>query len=152
MQPAALLERIYLAYLPIATRQGVEIILNVPGVSPSILVDEGRMLQVLKNLVENALRYTPEGGKITLSAMAGDNIQVKVEDTGAGIDPEDSPFVFDRFFRADKARGVGAGKMGLGLAISKALVMAQGGTITAKSAGKDQGTSMIISFDPATVA
>jgi signal transduction histidine kinase len=148
VQPAVLLERIYHAYLPIAARQGVELSLDAPAFSPAILVDEGRMLQVLKNLVENALRYTHEGGKIRLSAKVGDHIQLMVEDNGSGIDPEDLPLVFDRFFRSDKVRGANAGKMGLGLAICKALVTAQDGTIKAESAGKDQGTAMLISFDP----
>ncbi len=149
VQPQALLERVYHAYQPIAARQEVELTLEVPQVSPSILVDEGRMLQVLKNLVENALRYTPKGGRITLSAVASERIQLRVSDSGAGIDPEDLPYVFDRFYRADKARGGNSGKMGLGLTICRALVSAQGGVISAESAGKGQGTSMVITFDPA---
>jgi two-component system sensor histidine kinase BaeS len=109
------------------------------------------MLQVLKNLVDNALRYTPEGGKITLSASAGDGIELRVRDNGSGIEAEDLPYVFDRFYRADKARGANSGKMGLGLAICKALVTAQGGEISAESAGKGLGTSMVIRFAPKTV-
>ena len=109
------------------------------------------MLQVLKNLVENALRYTSEGGKITLSLSSGDLIQLRVMDTGSGIDAEDLPFVFDRFYRADKSRGASSGKMGLGLAICKALVTAQGGTISAESAGKDQGTTILVSFHPSVM-
>ena len=102
------------------------------------------MVQVLKNLVENALRYTPQGGEIRLSAAEeGGRVQLAVSDNGAGIDPEDLPYVFDRFFRADKARG-SKGNLGLGLAICKALVTAQGGTIAAESAGKGQGARMVI--------
>lgn len=67
-------------------------------------------------------------------------------DSGAGIEADDLPYVFDRFYRADKARVANAGKMGLGLAISKALVTAQGGVISAESAGKDRGTTMMITF------
>ena len=106
------------------------------------------MLQVLKNLVENALRYTPEGGRIILSALAAEQVQLRVIDNGTGIEAEDLPYVFDRFFRADKARGGNTGKMGLGLAICKALVKAQGGEIAAETAVKDQGTNIIITFDP----
>lgn len=146
---AVLLERVYHAYQPIAARQGVELILDVPATTPDILVDEGRMLQVLKNLLENSLRYTPQGGRIRLAASAGDSIQLRVEDNGSGIDPEDLPFLFERFFRADKARGSNSGKMGLGLAICKALVTAQGGTITASSEGKGLGTTVVIDFPPA---
>jgi signal transduction histidine kinase len=72
-----------------------------------------------------------------------------VIDNGSGIDPDDLPYVFDRFYSADKARGANSGKMGLGLAICKALVTAQGGTISAESGGKGQGTTMIITFNPA---
>jgi len=139
---------VYRAYQPIASRQGVELALEAPENMPFISVDEGRMLQVFKNLVENALRYTAEGGKITLSAVAEQGrVLLRVSDNGSGIEAEDLPYVFDRFYRADKARGANSGKMGLGLAICKALVTAQGGTITTESAGKDQGTTMVISFD-----
>ncbi len=147
VQPADLLERVHLAYQPIAARQGVELKLDCSQELPVVQIDEGRMLQVLKNLVENALRYTPQGGEIQLcAARDGDQIQLKVRDSGAGIDAEDLPYVFDRFYRADKSRGGSSGKMGLGLAICKALVTAQGGAISAESAGKDQGTTMIITF------
>jgi two-component system, OmpR family, sensor histidine kinase BaeS len=144
--PAHLLERIYQTYQPIAARQGVELALAAPVASPNILVDEGRMVQVLKNLVENALRYTPASGRIQLEVRAGDQVQLVVSDTGSGIDAEDLPYVFDRFYRADKARGANSGKMGLGLAICKALVTAQGGIISAQSKGKGQGTTMTIAL------
>jgi two-component system sensor histidine kinase BaeS len=150
--PADLLERIYHTYLPIAARQGVTLTLSTSTSTPDILVDEGRMLQVLKNLVENALRYTPASGRIQLGVMAADQIQLVVSDTGSGIDAEDLPYVFDRFYRADKARGANSGKMGLGLAICKALVTAQGGVISAQSAGKDQGATMTITLPPAPAA
>jgi len=147
VQPGALLEQVYHTYQIIANRQGVELVLDLPASVQSIQVDEGRMLQVLKNLVENALRYTPADGKITLSAAEVDgSIQLRVSDTGSGIDAEDLPYVFDRFYRADKARGANSGKMGLGLAICKALVTAQKGVIAAESAGKDRGASMVITF------
>jgi len=149
--PTALMERIFHAYLPITSRQGVDLVLDIPESISFILVDEGRMLQVIKNLVENALRYTPRGGCITLSVVENGQVHLKVRDNGSGIDAEDLPYVFERFYRADKARGANSGKMGLGLAICKALVTAQGGVIKAESAGKNQGTTMIISFDPAPI-
>lgn len=150
VQPASLLERIYQAYQPITARQGIELKLDATQGLPDILVDEGRMLQVLKNLIENALRYTPQGGEIRLGAtLHEDRIQLRVCDSGSGIDAEDLPYVFDRFYRADKSRSGNSGKMGLGLAICKALVTAQGGSIAAESAGKDQGTTMIITFNAA---
>lgn len=146
VDPAALLARIQQAYQPIAARQGVEMVLNLSDSASMIQVDEGRMLQVLKNLVENALRYTPQGGTITLGLEPGNPVSLYVKDTGTGIDPEDLPLVFDRFYRADKAREGNSGKMGLGLAICKALVTAQGGVIAAESAGKGQGTTIRLSF------
>jgi signal transduction histidine kinase len=94
----------------------VELALDAPETVPAILVDEGRMLQVLKNLVDNALRYTPEKGRIRLGAVAGSS------------------------------------NMGLGLAICKALVTAQGGEISAESAGIGQGTTMVITFTPSPAA
>lgn len=146
--PRELLNTLYHTYQPIAARQGVALHLDAPAGAPDILVDEGRTLQVLKNLVENALRYTPAGGRIILGAVANGRVQLSVSDTGAGIDPEDLPYVFDRFYQADKARGANAGKMGLGLAICKALVTAQNGEITAASGGRGQGTCITITFDP----
>ncbi len=147
VQPAALLEKIFQAYQPIAKRAGVGLEL-VPVISTaSIQVDEGRMLQVLKNLVENALRHTPRGGTIALrTGESGQQVLIQVSDNGAGITAEDLPYVFDRFYRADKARGANGGKMGLGLAICKALVTAMGGTITAESEGEGKGTTMTILF------
>jgi signal transduction histidine kinase len=146
VQPSALMERVFRAYQPIAARQDVKLTLDVPTSLPNILVDEGRMVQVLKNLLENALRYTPRGGTIRLSASANEKVQLRVTDSGLGIEAEDLPYVFDRFYRADKARQANSGKMGLGLAISKALVEAQGGSILAESPGKGLGTSIVVNF------
>ncbi len=144
LQPSVLLQHIFQVYEPIAVRQGVTLVLDAPESVPTVWADEGRMAQVLKNLLENALRYTPQGGEIRLSAAEqGEQVRLVVSDTGAGIDPEDLPYVFDRFFRSDKARG-GKGNLGLGLAICKALVTAQGGAIAAESAGKGQGVRMVI--------
>ena len=92
------------------------------------------------------------GGAIRLGVKVDEQIHLQVEDSGEGIDAEDLPYVFDRFYRADKARSINvdktgfAGKMGLGLAICKALVTAQGGAIKAVSPGKGQGTTIIITF------
>jgi two-component system OmpR family sensor kinase/two-component system sensor histidine kinase BaeS len=148
--PADLLEHVFDTFQPIAARQGVTLALDRPISAPAILIDEGRMVQVLKNLLENALRYTPGGGTIELSALTGDHqVTLRVKDSGQGIEAEDLPYVFERFYRADKARGANSGKMGLGLAICKALVTAQGGALSAESAGKDQGTTMMITFEPA---
>lgn len=145
--PVDLLEQLYQAYLPIAEHQGVSLHLQAESACPAIMVDEGRILQVLKNLMENALRYTPAGGKIVLSCFGdGDAVCLCLRDSGAGIVQEDLPFVFDRFYQADASRGGGRGKMGLGLAICKALCQAHGAKIWAESAGLGQGTAMFIRF------
>ena len=146
--PTSLLERLHRAYQPIAAHEGIELDLEASPELPEVLADEGRMIQVLKNLLENALRYTPKGGRISLSARATPEsyVQIRVADTGTGIEAEDLPYVFERFYRADKARGANSGKMGLGLAICKALVSAQGGDIRAESEGRNRGTTMVISL------
>jgi len=149
VNPAALLKRVQRAYQPIAAHQGVELTVDVRGSVPDINVDEGRMEQVLKNLVENALRYTPQGGHIHLGASSGEGVQLWVADDGTGIEADDLPFIFDRFYKADVSRSGNGGKMGLGLAICKALVAAQGGSITAQSDGRGCGTRMIMTFAPA---
>lgn len=152
VQPAALLQQIYNAFQPIAARQGVELTLDAPESLPPALADEARMVQVMKNLLENALRHTPAGGAVQLAARAGDDVTLVVKDSGSGIDASDLPYVFDRFYRADPARGGNAGKMGLGLAICKALVQAQGGTISAESAGAGHGTTVLVRLNLASVA
>jgi len=147
LDPVQLLETVYATYQPIAARQGVELMLEKPAQALCMVeVDEGRMLQVLKNLVENALRYTPAGGNIRLQADQDEKVRLIVADNGAGIEAEDLPFIFERFYQADKARSANRGKMGLGLAICKALTAAQGAEIEARSTGKDQGTTIVVSI------
>ncbi len=147
VDPNRLLERTRQLFQPIAGQHKVNLVLDVTEGVGAIHVDEGRTQQVLKNLMENALRYTPPGGSITLTSLTeGSLVALHIRDNGSGIAPDDLPFVFERFYRADKARGGSSGKMGLGLAICKALVEAQGGTISAYSEGLGKGTDMVIRF------
>jgi signal transduction histidine kinase len=146
VQPEDLIKRVYNAFQPISERQGVALTLDIGAKYAPVLVDVGRIEQVLKNLVENALRHTPKGGEVSLGVSGSNPVEIWVKDNGEGINREDLPFIFDRFYRVDKARGGNSGKMGLGLAICKALVQAQGGTIKAESAGKGQGTRITIRF------
>jgi two-component system sensor histidine kinase ResE len=93
---------------------------------------------VLSNLISNALRHTPNGGRIVIETGASQDearrVRIQVRDSGAGIRPEDLPFIFDRFWRGDRARTRGANATsGLGLAIAKQLIDAHGGTITVQS-------------------
>jgi two-component system OmpR family sensor kinase len=95
-----------------------------------------KLKQVLLNLVDNALRYTPDGGRVALSATqnpAAGKAQIRVSDTGQGIAPEDQARIFDRFYRADLARTRANGNTGLGLAIARAIVEVHGGTIGVQS-------------------
>jgi two-component system sensor histidine kinase BaeS len=130
----ALLERVMLAHLREAQQQGVSIQVEAPPDLPQVEVDPGRMAQVLENLVSNALCYTPEGGRIVLSAEAnGSTVNLRVRDNGTGIAPDDLPFVFDRFYRADKSRQRQGTRSGLGLAIAKSIVEAHRGSLSVES-------------------
>jgi two-component system OmpR family sensor kinase/two-component system sensor histidine kinase BaeS len=121
-----------------AEAAGIEVRVEIEGdglPGPTIIADVGRMGQVLGNLMSNALRYTPSGGSITLGAeeTPGSTLII-VQDTGEGIAPQDLPFIFDRFWRGDRARShAGGAGSGLGLAIARQLVQAHGGRIGVES-------------------
>lgn len=101
---------------------------------PCFTADPLRLRQAIGNLVSNAIRHTPEGGDVTISCRATlDAVEVEVADTGTGIEPDDLPHVFDRFWRADKSRTRSTGGSGLGLAIVRQLVEGHGGTVAARS-------------------
>jgi two-component system phosphate regulon sensor histidine kinase PhoR len=122
---------------PIARRQrGVTLVERLPETGlPPILADPDRLVQVLMNLVRNAVTYTPEGGLVSVEARADgpDAVALSVADTGIGIPPEDLDRVFDRFYRTDASRARSTGGFGLGLSIARDLVEAMGGTITVES-------------------
>jgi len=140
----ALLERGAAAFRHRAEQKKVTLQVKAEGL-PEINVDPERMAQVLGNLLSNALRYTPQGGRITLSARRqADAVVLAVQDSGAGISPEALPHVFERFYRGDAARQQQDGESGLGLAIARSLVETHGGRITVHSDGLGCGSTFAV--------
>jgi len=114
-------------------------------------VDGQRLLQVLINLLSNAIRHTPPGGEVRVSADATqDQVRVHVQDSGSGIPQEALPHVFDRFFRVDPSRTRSSGGSGLGLAIARQLIRAHGGEIWAEN-NKEPGATVSFTLPRSTV-
>jgi signal transduction histidine kinase len=166
--PRQLLERVAQTYQHAAEQSGVALQLDLAAALPDVCVDVEQITRALSNLVSNALRYTPEGGTIRLSARAemederrmtkdGDAaavaivhrpssfIMLAVSDTGVGIAAEHLPSIFERFYRADPARQQSTGGSGLGLAIIKSIVEAHQGQVSVVSQ-VDQGTTFTIAL------
>ena len=132
---------------PLFIEKGVELRNTAPENLPSVSADTDRVVQILSNLLGNALRHTPAGGRVTLEAEVRDDVVVfGVEDTGEGISAEDLPRVFERFYRAEKSRSREGGGSGLGLAISRALVEAMGGKASVESPGLGKGARFSFSL------
>jgi two-component system OmpR family sensor kinase/two-component system sensor histidine kinase BaeS len=144
---APLLERAAERLRPQCQAKGIELVVDLAANLPWVDIDPDRIGQVIHNLVSNALRYTPPGGRICLTARlaSGGGVEVSVADTGAGIPAGDLPHIFDRFYRADKSRARGSGGSGLGLAIVRQLVEAHGGRVAAESPAEG-GKGSRISF------
>lgn len=121
---------------------GLTLDVEVPPDLPEVQADKERAIQVLTNLVTNAVRYTPAPGQIAVRVAAGDGmVRFEVSDSGIGIAPEDVPRVFERFYRADKSRARASGGAGVGLTIARALAETMGGRISAQSPGPGQGST-----------
>jgi two-component system, OmpR family, sensor histidine kinase BaeS len=115
-------------------RKGVAIQWEPAGQPATLELDEDKMTQALINLVSNSLKFTPQGGTVTMSvADRGKEVCVTVADTGEGIAEEDLPYIFERFFRADQSRNKKTGGSGIGLAIVKSIVEAHGGRVEVQS-------------------
>lgn len=148
---AALIERAVAAFRAQAESKGIGLEVHLPGDLPMVRVDPERMAQVLGNLISNALRYTPAGGRVTLAgAGAAGGVLLSVADSGPGIPAAELERIFDRFYRADKARTQN-GESGLGLTIARSLVQAHGGRITVEST-LGQGTTFTIFLPTPTAA
>jgi len=157
---APLLQRVHRKFAALSRDRGLTVSLEL-GTAPETLAlaraDEDRLEQILTNLLDNAIRHTPEGGSIVLRASRVEadgepSVRIEVEDQGDGIPPEDVPYVFERFYKADKSRKRSTGT-GLGLAIVKSLVDAHEGTVSVRSR-VGHGTTFTVTLPvvPRTVA
>ncbi len=137
----ALLNSVAEKFTPQARAAGVTIRVEAAALPP-VTGDGDRLAQVFTNLVDNALKFTPAGGSVTLRAGAGDSgLRVEVADSGVGISPESLPHIFERFYQADPSRSGGNGHgSGLGLAIVQEIIRAHGGTISVRCAQGEGST------------
>ncbi len=130
-----------------AEAKGVTLAANFGPLPEQVLGDPTRLQQIVWNLLTNAVKFTPEGGRVELR-MEGDadNVRITVSDTGKGIEPEFLPFVFDHFRQADPSSARRHGGLGLGLSLVKHLVELHGGTIAAESEGKGRGAAFTVTL------
>ena len=126
-----------------------ELVRDYPITSVWIEIDTDKMTQVIDNILNNAIKYSPDGGKITVSMKTTDDQMIlSISDQGLGIPKEDLPKIFDRFYRVDKARSRAQGGTGLGLAIAKEIVKQHNGFIWAKSEyGKGSTFTIVLPYD-----
>jgi signal transduction histidine kinase len=127
---------------PLAEEKGVALSTDLPEAPCTFTCDRGRLEMALSNLLENALKFTPQGGEVEIGLTCQDGIQVWVRDTGVGIQPEDLPHIFERFYRG---RGQAESGSGLGLAIVMSIVEAHGGEVGVEST-PGEGTTVRITW------
>jgi signal transduction histidine kinase len=134
VKPADMIEKAVTATRPVAAEKEVSLSAELPPNLPEIDADPERIGQVLRNLLNNAIKHTPAGGHVDVAACTrGSMIEVSVKDSGPGISPDHLPHIFDRFYRADQSRARSTGGTGLGLAIVKELVEMHGGQVRVES-------------------
>ena len=132
---------------PTADAKHIQLEFNSTTGSDSVLMDPARMQQVVWNLLSNALKFTPEGGSVTIGVSVADTtLSLRVTDTGAGIRPDFLPYVFDRFRQEDGATTRAHGGLGLGLSIVRHLVELHGGEVRAESEGEGKGSAFMVSL------
>lgn len=142
VDPAHLIEAAVTRLTPQFTAKNIELHVNIEQHLPPVWADSDRILQVLINLLGNALQYTPDGGQVVIGAEnASEAIRFWVQDSGIGIAAEHLPHLFERFYRVDKSRTRATGGAGIGLTICKGLVEMHGGQIWATSAGPGCGAT-----------
>ena len=132
---------------PAASAKGVTLVLDCEPTPTEALGDPARLQQIVSNLLTNAIKFTPEGGRVSLAMKHdADQIRIIVSDTGEGIEPGFLPFVFQRFSQADTSSARRFGGLGLGLSLVKDLVELHGGTISAQSEGVGRGATFTVTF------
>lgn len=135
LEAGSVLADVWEMFLPIFKEKGVELEILKPEEETWFKADKDRLIQILSNVVNNALKYTPEGKSVRLSVVSDteDYVGFRIEDEGSGMDEEDLPHIFERFYRGDKSRDRKTGGVGIGLSIVKALMDAHDGLIKVKS-------------------
>jgi len=137
---------------PAAEAKGVELTSHAADAGSVVQADPARIQQVVWNLVSNAVKFTPRGGRVCVSlARVEDHVQINVSDTGKGLSADFVPHIFERFRQADSSAAREHGGLGIGLSIVKQLVDLHGGTVRAASAGDGQGATFTVLLPLATV-
>jgi two-component system phosphate regulon sensor histidine kinase PhoR len=142
---AAFLRRVGNDWAKRLAQKSLRLEMKLPDNLPPLIADEFRLEQIMHNLLDNAVNYSPEGGMITISAAMHDRFVLSVADEGAGISPQDLPRIFERFYRADKSRSRELGSTGLGLSIVKHIAQLHGGDVSAESE-PGKGTTIHVSL------
>lgn len=131
---ATLITEVADIFSPVAEADNIKLETDIRLPLPALMLDAGRIRQVIHNLLVNALRYTPENGEVTLRAFQENNaVIIEIEDSGIGISEEHLKHIFERLYRVNSSRGRDSGGTGLGLAIGKAIIESHGGKITVRS-------------------
>ncbi|MCL6515752.1 ATP-binding protein [Alicyclobacillus sp.] len=142
----SVVRRVSRKFQTLASDRGIHLHVSVPGTPVWVWGDPDRLEQVFTNLVDNAIRHTPEGGAIRMEVAASPHhARVRVRDTGTGIPPEDLPYIWERFYKADKARTRGTAGTGLGLAITRHIVLEHQGDVMVESR-LGSGTTFTVSL------
>ena len=149
---AAVVRQAVESFGPLARARGIDLMLHLAHDVGAIPADAGRLEQIVGNLLSNALKFTPPGGRVDVDvAPSGGQMEIRVTDSGIGIPPEFLPHVFERFRQADSTTTRMHGGLGIGLAIVRHLVQLHGGTIRAESAGENKGARFVVSLPGAPV-
>lgn len=139
--PEAIVKPVVERMRPQFADKGIDCAVLIPTDLPAVRADCDRSMQILTNLLGNALQYTASGGRVELVISSEhDAVRFSVHDTGIGLSSETLPHIFQRFYRVDKSRSRGSGGSGIGLTVAKHLVEAQGGRIGAESSGLGKGS------------